>query len=57
LLGALSALCTSYQRLVNSGLHYEQPITGASQQRVAAEVEKMLKEYREPNRNTPAIPV
>jgi len=47
LLGALSALCTSYQRLVNSGLHYEQPITGASQQRVAAEVEKMLKEYRE----------
>jgi hypothetical protein len=47
LIGALSALSTSYQRLVNSGLHYEQPLTNASQQRVAAEVENMLKEYRE----------
>src|SRR6266853_456892 len=47
LIAALSALCASYQRLVNSGLHYEQPLTSASQQRVAAEVENMLKEYRE----------
>jgi hypothetical protein len=47
LIGALSALCTSYQRLVTSGLHYEQPLTSASQQRVAVEVETMLKEYRE----------
>jgi hypothetical protein len=47
LIGALSALCTSYQRLVSSGLHYEQPLAGTSQQRVAAEVESMLKEYRE----------
>jgi len=47
LLAALSALSTSYQRLVNSGLHYEQPMPSASQQRVAAEVENMLKEYRE----------
>jgi hypothetical protein len=47
LIGALSALCTSYQRLVSSGLHYEQPLTSAAQQRVAAEVENMLKEYRE----------
>jgi len=47
LIAALSALSTSYQRLVNSGLHYEQPLTGASQQRVAAEVENMLKEYRD----------
>lgn len=47
LIAALSALATSYQRLVNSGLHYEQPITGGTQQRVAAEVEAMLKEYRE----------
>ncbi len=39
LLGALSALCTSYQRLVSSGLHYEQPLTSSAQQRVAAEVE------------------
>jgi hypothetical protein len=47
LIAALSALSTSYQRLVNSGLHYEQAIPIASQQRVAAEVENMLKEYRE----------
>ena len=47
LIAALSALTTSYQRLVNSGLHYEQAIPGAPQQRVAAEVETMLKEYRE----------
>jgi hypothetical protein len=47
LIAALSALTTSYQRLVNSGLHYEQAIPNAPQQRVAAEVESMLKEYRE----------
>ena len=47
LIAALSALSASYQRLVNSGLHYEQPLTSASQQRVATEVENMLKEYRE----------
>jgi hypothetical protein len=47
LIGALSALSTSYQRLVDSGLHYEQPLTSTSQHRVAAEVENMLKEYRE----------
>jgi hypothetical protein len=47
LIVALSALTTSYQRLVNSGLHYEQAIPNVPQQRVAAEVETMLKEYRE----------
>jgi hypothetical protein len=47
LIAALSALTTSYQRLVNSGLHYEQAIPSAPQQRVAAEVEAMLVEYRE----------
>lgn len=47
LIAALSALSASYHRLVNSGLHYEQPLTSASQQRVAAEVENMLKEFRE----------
>jgi hypothetical protein len=47
LLATLSALATSYYRLVNSGLHYEQTITSTSQQRAAAEVENMLKEYRE----------
>jgi len=47
LISALSALCTSYERLVTSGLHYEQPLTSSAQQRIAAEVESMLKEYRE----------
>src|SRR5205807_8334948 len=44
LISALSALCTSYERLVTSGLHYEQPLTSSAQQRIAAEVESMLKE-------------
>ena len=47
LIAALSVLCKSYERLVNSGLHYEQPLASAAQQRVASEVEKMLKEFRE----------
>ncbi len=47
LLATLSVLTKSYQRRVNSGLHYEQPLTSASQRRVAAEVENMVKEYRE----------
>ena len=32
---------------VNSGLHYEQPLTSESQRRAAAEVESMIREYRE----------
>ena len=47
LLTALSALTTSYERRVNSGLHYEQPLTSEAQRRVAAEIETMVKEYRE----------
>ena len=47
LIAALSAICTSYERLVNSGLHYEQPLTSTTQQAVAAQVEEMLKQFRE----------
>src|SRR5208283_1253080 len=47
LIAALSALGTRYERLVNSGLHYEQPLTSAAQQAAAAQVEEMLKQYRE----------
>jgi hypothetical protein len=47
LIAALSAMCTSYERLVNSGLHYEQPLTSAAQHAVAAQVEEMVKQYRE----------
>lgn len=47
LIAALSMLATSYERHVNSGLHYEQPLTSDAQRRVAAEVETMIREYRE----------
>ncbi|MFZ0772160.1 MAG: hypothetical protein WCA49_23960 [Candidatus Sulfotelmatobacter sp.] len=47
LMVALSAMCESYERLVNSGLHYEQPLTSATQHAVVAEVEEMVKQYRE----------
>jgi hypothetical protein len=47
MIAALTALCTSYERLANSGLHYEQPLTSVTQQAVAAQVELMVKEYRE----------
>jgi hypothetical protein len=47
LIAGLTVLTKSYERLVNSGLHYEQPITSEAQRRVAAEVETMLREFRE----------
>jgi hypothetical protein len=47
LIAALSAMSTSYERLANSGLHYEQPLTSAAQHAVAAQVEEMVKQYRE----------
>jgi hypothetical protein len=47
LISALSVLSKRYERLVNSGLHYEQPLTSDSQRRAATEVETMVKEYRE----------
>ena len=47
LIAALTALVKSRERLVNSGLVYEEPITSAPQHAVAAEVENMLKQYRE----------
>src|ERR1700691_4010800 len=46
LIAAISALCTSHERLVNSGLHYEQPLTSAAQHAAAAQVEEMVKQYR-----------
>ena len=47
LIAALSAISTSYERRVNSGLHYEQPLTSAAQHAVAVQVEEMVKQYRE----------
>jgi hypothetical protein len=46
LIAALSVLATSYERRINSGLHYEQPITSESQRRAVSEVETMVTEYR-----------
>lgn len=47
LIAALTILTKTYERLVNSGLHYEEPITSEAQRRVAVEVETMVKEFRE----------
>lgn len=47
LIAALTMLAQSYERRANSGLHYEQPLTKDSQRKAAAEVETMVKEYRE----------
>ncbi len=47
LIAALTSLAKTCETLVNSGLHYEAPIASATQQAVAAEVQNMLKEYRE----------
>jgi hypothetical protein len=50
LIAALSAMCTNYERRINSGLHYEQPLTSGAQHAVAAQIEGMLKEFREVER-------
>jgi hypothetical protein len=47
LIATLSALCASQERLVNSGLHYEQPLTSAAQKAAAAQVLEMAKQFRE----------
>jgi hypothetical protein len=47
LIATLSVVSKGYERLVNSGLHYEQPLTSEAQRRAAAELETMVKEYRE----------
>ena len=40
-------MAKSYETLTRSGLHYESPVTSLSQQAIAAEVQQMMKEYRE----------
>lgn len=47
LIGALTSLAQSYETLSISGLIYETPLTNLSHQAIAAEVQKMVKEYRE----------
>jgi hypothetical protein len=47
LIGALSSMAKTYETLTNSGLHYEAPIANVLQHSVAAELQNMVKEYRE----------
>jgi hypothetical protein len=47
LISALTSMAKTCDTLVNSGLHYETPVAGTSQQAVTAEVQRILKEYRE----------
>jgi hypothetical protein len=47
LIASITALAQSYETLVNSGLHYESPVASLGRQAVAAEVQQMVKEYRE----------
>lgn len=47
LIGALTSMAKSYETLASSGLHYESPVTSLTQQAITAEVQQMLKEYRE----------
>ncbi len=47
LIAALSSMAKSYETLVNSGLHYETRTTSIIQQGIAAEIQKMVKEYRD----------
>ena len=46
LIAALTSLTKTWETLVNSGLHYENPIASPAQQAVVAEVQNMVKEYR-----------
>jgi hypothetical protein len=46
-LAVLTSLTKSYETRVNSGLHYESPTASLAQQAVAAELQKMAKEYGE----------
>src|SRR5690349_16014402 len=47
LIAALGSLAQSYETLINSGLVYQTPTANVVQQSIAAEVQKMVKEYRE----------
>ena len=47
LIEGLTTLVRSHERLVNSGLHYEEPSQSLAQRAVASELQTMVKEYRE----------
>ena len=47
LISALTSMSKSYQTLVRTGLIYEQPTANVTHHAIAAEVEGMVKEFRE----------
>jgi hypothetical protein len=47
LIAALTSTAKTYETLANSGLHYEAPSPNLGQQAIAAELQNMVKEYRE----------
>ena len=47
LIGALTSMAKTYDTQVNSGLYYEMPTASAIQHAIAAEVQTMIKEYRQ----------
>ncbi|HWY53847.1 MAG TPA: hypothetical protein VNZ03_05255 [Terriglobales bacterium] len=47
LIAALTSMARTQETLVNSGLHYETPISSLSRQAVVAELHELLKGYRE----------
>ena len=47
LIAALSSLAQSYETLVNSGLVYDAPTASPGRHAIAAELQTMVKEYRE----------
>jgi hypothetical protein len=50
LIAAVSSLAKSYQTLVNSSLIYEPPTANLAQQGIAREIETMVREFREAER-------
>jgi hypothetical protein len=46
-IAGVSTLARSYERLVNSGLHYDEPAQSLAQQAVSGELQTMIKDYRE----------
>jgi hypothetical protein len=47
LIAALTSMAKKQETLVRSGLHYETPTSSLSQQAVVAEIQELLKGYRE----------
>jgi hypothetical protein len=47
LIAAMTTLARRYETLASSGLHYETPVTNLAHQAIAAEIQKMVKEYGE----------